>query len=288
MIDRSPDFVVTDAGFVDALRRRSRRRRRRHVIVAVTSAVAVVAGASAAVSTLTFGTDSLRTPAGPGLGRTPAPAPSADHPGAVGAGSPEITRNGVAGPASLSASPAPGHSIDVVVPGRSTSTPGAAGGAADAPISSPMLLSRTDYDNTRPCSDTSGRAATGWCVQVLGPFSARSGRSTSLDISLCRLPGVGASASFSGTLEADFSLETPAPDRSQVWHYARQHPDRSRPHSYAVDAGTCLNWSTTWHVRGDAGAPVPRGNYTLVAMVRADNVSSPNQVVEEDYAFTVT
>lgn len=276
MTDQQPDFVATDSGFGDALTRRSRRRRRRHASIAATSALAVVAVGVVALAGVKSGRDSLTVPP---AGFTHGHSPSTPSPGQPAAGH---------GASTLTGGVPPGGTAPPIasVGTAGTATSGGAGHPAQA-ISTAMQLLRTNYDNTEPCGDLSGRAATGWCIQVHGPFSGRTGRPTSLSISLCRLPGVGATAHFSGTLEADFGLQTNAPDHKQLWQYAHQHPNRGDNHSYQVNAGACLTWTTTWRVVADNGQPVKPGTYILVTAVHADNVANPDQVLVEDYNYTV-
>ena len=278
MTDQQPDFVATESGFGDALTRRSRRRRRRHASIAATSALAVIAVGVVALSSVKSGRDSLTVPpAGASQGHpSTTPAPSPGQP-ASGRGASTLT-GGV---------PPSGAAAPITTVGNAGSATTDAAGHPMPVISTTMQLLRTSYDNTEPCSDLSGRAATGWCIQVNGPFSGRTARPTSLSISLCRLPGVGASAHFSGTLEADFGLQTSSPDHKQLWQYAHQHPNRTDNHSYQVNAGACLTWTTTWRVVADNGQPVKPGTYTLVTAVHADNVANPNQALVEDYNYTV-
>ena len=274
------DFFATDDGFSDVLARRLRRRRRRRAGLAAASAGAAVVVTIAVLSALDIGTDSLRVvPAPPAATGTPTATPSA-QPGRL---APPPGTGNAAAPATAGTT-----SAAAAIPPPSTTSSSGSRQAAEL-ISTAMQRTTTTYDNTKPCADTSGRAATGWCVQVLGPFSAQRGHSASLTVALCRLPGTGARAHFAGTLEADFALATTGQNSRFLWHYDAQHPDQTNDHTYRVDAGTCLQWSTTWAVRTDDGTPVPTGDYQLEVTVTADNVAAPgDSFVRQDYDYKVT
>lgn len=276
------EFVATDAGFGDVLTRRLRRRRRRATIAAASAGAAVVV-TIALLGTLDLGTDSLRVvPTDPAATGGAGPTASASaRPGATSTPGARATTS----PGPLTVVAPSSHSSAAPTASR----PSAASTSVAETISTTMRRTTIAYDNTQPCADTSGRAATGWCVQVAGPFTAQRGHPTSLTVALCRLPGTGARAHFAGTLEADFALETTGQNSSTLWHYDAQHPDRPDNHTYRVDAGNCLQWQTTWAVRADDGNAIAAGNYQLDVTVEADNVAAPGETVDREvYSYTVS
>jgi hypothetical protein len=275
-------FVATDDGFTDVLTRRSRRRRRRRAALAATTASVTVVVLVAVLSAMDVGTDSLRVvPTGPTGSAAASPTPSTPAQSGQVPTSP---------PAQPTGAPAVGTTTAMTASAASTATtPNSATSPAPDSISTPMQRSTIAYDNTQPCADTSGREATGWCVQVKGPFSAQRGHPTTLRVTLCRLPGADAQAHFPGTLEADFALQTTGQDSHVRWRYDTQHPDATDDHSYPVRAGTCLLWQTTWAVRADDGSVIGPGSYELVVTVDADNVAAPGEAfARQVYTFTVT
>ena len=274
------DFPATDEGFSDVLTRRLRRRRRRRAGLAAASAGAAVVITVAVLSTLDVGTDSLGVvPVQPATTGAPGVTPSVQP----GRPAPPPQANGTAAPGT------------VVTAGASTDAPSTSPHTSAGPqrpaalISTTMQRTMTAYDNTSPCADTSGRVATGWCMQVKGPFTADHAHPTSLVVALCRLPGTGAGAHFPGTLEADFALATPMQNTRFLWHYDAQHPDRADDHTIRVDAGSCLQWQTTWAVRADDRSDIAPGDYRLEVTVNADNVSAPGDAfLRQDYDYKVT
>lgn len=288
-MDRPPDFVVDESGFDDILGRLDRRRRRRRALTGAVSGTAIAAAVVAIAVTSTTGTDTLEVPpAGPlpTSSFTGSPVPSASPSAGGSTAIPSPTTTVVGGgpvqpietppPAPLSGTPRPHPTL-----------PTAAG--SGPVISTAMRRSRTSYDADTVCTDTSGRPAGGWCMDLMGDGhpTGRGGHPTPLAIELCRLPGVEGDAHFPGTLEADLSLERQDGSGDEPWHYAAQHPDRAFSHHYVVDGGTCLVWRTTWRVTDDAGTPLEPGHYTLLVSVNADNVSAPNGALVKGYDFTV-
>ena len=276
------DFFATDEGFTDVLARRLRRRRRRRAGLAAASAGAAVVMTIAVLSTLDIGTDSLGVaPVSPAATGTPGATPSAAAPRS-------------ANPAPTGSAATPG--TVVTGPASAVVPPPASAGPSSGPtrpaqlVSTTMQRTTTMYDNTSPCADTSGRVATGWCVQVEGPFTADHGQHrTSPTVSLCRLPGTGARAHFAGTLEADFALATTGQNSKVLWHYDAQHPNLVDDHTFRVDAGTCLQWQTTWTVRADDGTDIAPGDYVLEVTVNADNAAGAgDRFIRQDYDYKVT
>lgn len=291
-MDRPPDFVADERGFDDVLHRVAGRRRRRHVIVGAATAVVVAAIAVPVVAATSSGTDTLVVPpAGPVPSGSTTPTPSVAP----------TTGGATAGP---SAAPSAGGDTggDVVGQPALETPPPAPASATAQPRSTPpttvvsgplvstsMTRSRSPYNTGSVCTDSSGRSATGWCMDVIDAnnLHGRSGEPVRLAIELCRLPGVAGQAHFAGTLEADLRLVQDDRDRTERWHYANQHPDRAFSHRYRVDGGTCLVWRTTWSVTADDGGSLEPGSYTLLASVNADNVATPNEAVVSSYRFTV-
>jgi len=294
-------FRPTDEGFRDVLARRSRRRRRRHVFTGVLSGGVAALVAAVVVTTGSAGDDSLVVPPAVSHHETPAPDGAAPQPrphetieqSAVTARSNAaegpITSDPTTGRSRHSA-PGSGPDQPAVVPGPTHRAPSSHRADGDE-ISSHTVRTRTpnytvSYDAQYPCTDTSGRAAPGWCAVVSGTRIAKRGQPVTLTVSLCRTGGLDGVARFSGTLEADFVLRrTPGDDA--LWHYAAQHPDRARPHDVAVHGGSCLTWQTRWSVRGNTGAPIPPGNYDLEARIMATNVTTNGEPLTKSTGFVV-
>lgn len=273
-------FAPPAGGFDDALGRSQRRRRRRHAREA-TAGGAVLAGVVAVfVAVNPAGLTSLRQdqPAAP-----ISPSPNPTQRPSVSTGSPSLS----GGPATSTPTGArPGR------PGPLTSS--ASGGATPrAPgellISTSLRRTTTSYDALQPCADSTGRSATGWCVQPGSSFTGRTAAANTHEVSLCRLPGaLTAPASFPSTLEAAFALHTGGASDTRLWASESQHPGRSERHDVSVSAGQCLTWALTWYGRNDTGRPTPAGRYELVMSVLADNIAQPNTVLKQRYDYTVT
>lgn len=280
-----PTFPATADGFHDALTRSQRRRTRRHALAASASGTALAVVAVAVLAGQPGSPDSLRQqrPIGPAEGASASPATTAP-------------------PAPVQVSPrsrAPeqpaASALALPPPLTRPDDPGATGSGdqlpeqsrESPPISTPARLTTTSYRPGSPCADTSGRAATGWCLQPDAPRSGISGRPVELRVSLCRLPGFGsAAASFPTTAEAGYALDAPS-GGPRVWEHAAQHAPRPGRHERRVAAGDCLTWATTWTNRSDDGQPVPAGSYELELSVLADNTSGANTVVTQTYAYRV-
>ena len=269
-----PLFPPSEEGFDDARRRATRRRHRRRTAyagaagaAAVVVAIAVVGGGGG-LSSLT------EQPAAPGH-RTPS-SPSTPGPGSTNPALAAGPTSPLESPGAASARP-PG-----VVP-----SPTGVGPTPGAPVISTPATRRTrGYDTTHPCADSSGRAATGWCVQFAGPFEGRPGTPTELDLALCRLPGLPTGqASFPSTREVTFTLFTTGSTPRPLWSSAHQHPGRPGRHVLSVPSGSCLDWTLTWWNRDDTGADLRLGGYSLDVAVNADNVSEPAAVVHQQYAY---
>jgi hypothetical protein len=286
-----PRFTATDTGFRDAVARSRRRRHRRRTATASAAGTTV----AAAVAVLALGgtqpaPDSLRQnqpAAPPGLPQASPAAPSAAADVSPGARPPAVVSE-----------PAPA-ATDATAPAAGPQAgrePGQAPAAAPRPsgsptrqpaISSPVVLSAADYQSNRPCADTTGRAAAGWCVLPGEDFDGAGGQPTVLAVSLCRLPGFSAAAvRFPSTAEAGFALYDEQGQR-RIWDHASQHPGTPSEHARTVEPGRCLVWSTTWTNRDDSGTTLPPGSYELRLAVRADNIDGANEAITQNYRYTV-
>jgi hypothetical protein len=292
-----PLFVPPNGGFDDALRRTHRRRLRRRATLAATAGSAAVVLVAVLGITGNGPLDSLQqeqpaTQGGPrdsdAPSTTPNPSPTRIPTSAAGF-APAVPLT-PASPPQIGTRSSSATSAGTTTAGNA---PGVSSGpeatAASIEISSPLTRTEHPYSNNSPCADTSGRAATGWCVQFPGPYTGRSGQPTSLSLDLCRLPGVpGATASFPSTAEASFQLSTTSNPPTQLWLLAHQHPAHTARHEITVGSGQCLSWQVTWHNRDDQGHPIAPGDYTLAVSVDADNVADPNKISTQVYRYTVT
>jgi hypothetical protein len=288
-----PTFHPTDDGLTDAISRFRRRRTRRHAAAASASGTALAVAAFAVLAGQGPSPDSLRQqqpfgPAGPAADRPASGAPAASA--APGSGTRQSPTDAAV---NMEAGPVPG-------PGGQQRPASGRGGApmrsADtvAPrpqpavmVSTPVERTTTAYEPNRPCADTSGRAAGGWCMQVDVPRSGVTGQPVDLAVSLCRLPGFGAArASFPTTAEAGFVLGA-GQGGGTVWDHALQHPGRSARHERQVQGGDCLSWTTTWFNRDSAGDAIAPGAYELRLSVLTDNITEPNTAVTQNYYYTV-
>lgn len=272
-------------GYDDALTRSRRRQHRRRVVTGIGSAGATFGLVAVA---LLWGQGAMITlkqddqPAAPPANTTATPAVTSNP------GQPTPTATGQAAPrdgsAPAEASSPAGHEPSVPAPDSATS-PTEVG---TTPISTALVRGGRDYRSTTPCADSSGRPASGWCIQFAGPFAGRAGTVTTFDLTLCRLPGFPtANASFPSSSEAAFSLKTTEREPRDIWSYASQHPGRPNRHSLTVQSGRCLTWELRWSNRDDSGRPVPAGTYTLAVDVTADNLITPNQVSTQVYDYRV-
>lgn len=275
-------FQPPPGGFDNALRRSRARRHRRHLLEAAAGGTTLAVVAAIVLTAHPGGLASLREeqPAGPGRaqGASPIPTPTSSRAAGTSTLSPRPTTQPGTGPGSPSTL-SPTTAADPSSPAATRSTF----------ISSAPSRRSTTYSNLTPCADTSGRPATGWCVQPGDSFTGRSGHANTLAASLCRLPGVGdGQATFPTSLETTFAIRTPAPGDRTEWSLDSQHPGHPSPHTVAVSAGHCLAWTVNWLGRDNAGRDLPPGHYTLAITINADNVGTPNNVVTENYDYTLT
>lgn len=273
-----PTFQPTNEGFTDAVARSRRRRTRRHAVAASASGTALAVAAFAVLAGQSATPDSLQQqqPFGPAGAPTSEPLPATTAPDRTesdrAAGPQPVRSLGGAPPPS----PAPGRQ-DATEPKEDVTQPHPSGAPAPraeagAPISTPARLTSTAYEPNAPCADTTGRAASGWCVQTDPPRSGITGRPVDLALSLCRLPGFRpAAASFPTTAEAGYALDERS-GGATLWDHARQHPPRPDRHDRQVQPGQCLTWTVTWTNRNDQGQPITPGSYELRLSVLADNI----------------
>lgn len=271
-------FQPPPEGFIDALRRARARRHRRHVWEGAVGASAVAALAVFALASNPGGLISLRQEqtAGQGLrGSTTTSSPALTSPTPIRT----PTRTPAAG------------STNGTAPVTNTAPAVQSGPSAPGSlvISTPPARTTTTYSNLTPCADTSGRQATGWCVQPGNSFTGRAGQANTLSVSLCRLPGaLDGQASFPNTMESTFSMHPAGAGDQTLWDLAAQHPGQPNRHSVAVPAGQCLTWTLTWYGKDNTGRNLPADRYTLEVGINADNIGTPNQVVVENYDYTIT
>ena len=288
-----PTFQPTDQGFTDAVARSRRRRTRRHAVTASESGTVLAVAAFAVLAGQSATPESLQQqqPLGPAGAPTSEPLPATAPP--------DLTEsNQAAGPQPRRSpenapppSPAPGRQDAAEPEGDATQPRADAAPAprtkAGEPISTPARLTTTAYEPNSPCADTTGRAASGWCMQTDPPRSGITGRPVDLALSLCRLPGFGsAAASFPTTAEAGYALEERS-GGATLWDHARQHPPRTGRHDRQVEPGRCLTWTVTWTNRNNEGQPIAPGRYELRLSVLADNTGGPNTAVTQTYAYQV-
>ena len=281
----SHTFQPPPDGFGDALKRSRTRRRRRHLLEAATGSTTLAVIAAIVVSVHPGGLASLRRDQTAGHGLTTNPVPSVPAISPVATPTPDPSTplspnhpTGTGSPYGAAATP--------TSPPEQPSSPSTPG---EVLISTAPVRRTTSYNNLSPCADPSGRQATGWCVQPGSSFTGRAGQPNELSASLCRLPGVlDGQASFPTSLESSFSIQTPSPPDKTLWDLQQQHPGHPSQHSVAVTAGQCLTWSVTWLGRNNSANDLPAGKYTLVVSINADNIGAPNQVITENYDYTIT
>lgn len=287
-----PTFHPTDEGFTDAVARSRRRRTRRHAVTASASGTVLAVAAFAVFAGQSATPDSLQQqqllgPAGaPTAEPVPATTPS-DRAGSDQAAGPPPDRSpGNPPPTAAPDGPDAAEPTEEATQPRAGAAP-APRAEADAAISTPARLTTTAYEPNAPCADTTGRAASGWCVQTDPPRSGITGRPVDLALSLCRLPAFGpAAASFPSTAEAGYALDERS-GGATLWDHAQQHPSRPGRHDRQVQPGQCLTWTVTWTNRNDQGQPINPGSYELRLSVLADNIGGPNTAVTQTYAYTV-
>jgi hypothetical protein len=278
-------FQPPPDGFDNALRRSRARRHRRHLLEATVGGTTLAVAAAIVLTIHAGGLATLQQeqPAGPGTA----------HPTAPSTTTPTLTPAPNAGETTLASGPtsgpATGPTASTIALGSTPASPTPPARSGGTFISSPLSRRTTAYSNLTPCSDTSGRQATGWCVQPGDSFTGRTGHPNTLAVSLCRLPGVGdGQANFPTSLEATFAIHTPAPADRTVWNLDAQHPGHPSPHTITVTAGQCLTWTATWEGRDNTGRDLPAGHYTLVLSINTDNVGNPNQVITQNYDYTIS
>jgi len=129
-------------------------------------------------------------------------------------------------------------------------------------------------------------APSGWCLDYIGPDSARAGRPVSLAVDICRIQGIGTGTlRFASEQEADISVYAYQADGWR-WSHGRQFA--ATPHTVRVAAGTCLRWTTRWTTRGDSGRRLPRGDYSLSVDVLSPDVNLPNSATGTAVSFELT
>jgi hypothetical protein len=280
-----PPGVPPPGGFDDAMRRLHRRRRRRAVTIATAAGGTAVVAAAVVLLSGAAGIDSLRvvqpTNDGSHSGTHQTPHPTA-APRTTGVPAPSGGATPTAGTS--------GPSTPAAVLSVGTATAAAATPPAAA-ISAGPVRTQTRYSATTPCADTSGREATGWCVQVAGPFHGVSGQPTDLVVSLCRVAATRGSAHFAtgGEIGLVVSDQPTSQGGGRTrWNLDAQHPPHGPAHQLDVASQHCLTWTTRWWIRDDAGNNLPPAHYDLAVAIRADNVAAPNSVLVENYDFMVS
>jgi len=155
------------------------------------------------------------------------------------------------------------------------------------------LATATDFRRTTvsnppatSCAYQPMSAPSGWCLDYIGPDSARAGEPVSLAVDICRIQGIGAGTlHFANGQEADISVYA---YKADGWRWSHGRQFATTPHELRVAAGTCLRWTTRWTTRGDSGRWLPRGDYSLSVNVLSPDINLPNSATGTAGSFELT
>ncbi|MBK5307172.1 MAG: hypothetical protein JJD92_10835 [Frankiaceae bacterium] len=167
-------------------------------------------------------------------------------------------------------------------PSAGGSSSGRVQAESTGPITSPMTRNYSwGYTNgDLVCPARKQQEGARFCVAVQA-FS--SGGTTTLSADICNVSTTAEVLSYETAREIDISLRQAGED---VWRWSAGRHFADTAHSVALPVGECLTWSTPWREVDAKGAPVPAGNYSVVAEFDAQQLPTADR--RATYALTVS